>query len=287
MKHLFLGTLIALHSIVTQAQTQCGPPTYMRQALVNVIVKGILLNNLSDMGYNKDICILGTYLPKGEQVGFTTTLNAGTEYAFVGGGDDDVTDLDIYLVNDRGIEVAKDSKTDNSPIVIFTPSTTGRYTVRVKMFSTRTSGSFASMLIMSNKGYSIPVNTLKNAMVDLFSTVEAVCTNFSKMGFISTTNQWALYGCVLEEGGSSTVSSIRLSNTRKTVIVGGGDQNAYDVDLYLYDNRGNLLKKDEDNDAHPILTYFADGNSDYQIKMKNARSGGNRSLVMSAILEVN
>jgi hypothetical protein len=58
------------------------------------------------------------------------------------------------------------------------------------------------------------------------------------------------------------------------------------VDLFLYDAQGNLLKKDEATDAHPLLIYSASATPEYQLKMKNARSGGNRSLIMSAILEV-
>ncbi|MBL7798360.1 MAG: PPC domain-containing protein [Saprospiraceae bacterium] len=286
MRNFLLLVLLTLQTLSAQAQRECGPPKYMRQSLANVIVKGILLNGLSEMGYNKDVSIMGTYMPEGEQVGFTTTLNAGTLYAFVGGGDDDVTDLDIYLYNERGTEVARDAKADNSPIVTYTPTTTGRYTVRVKMYSTRTAGSFASMLIMSNRGYNIPVNTLKSAISDLFSAVETICNNSTKMGYLSTTNQWAMFGCVLEDGGSTTVSSIKLSGTRRSVIVGGGDQNAFDVDLFLYDAQGNLLKKDEATDAHPLLIYSASATPEYQLKMKNARSGGNRSLIMSAILEV-
>ncbi|MEQ1744363.1 MAG: hypothetical protein ABMA02_02975 [Saprospiraceae bacterium] len=284
MKHFFFA-LLTLQALSAQAQRACGPPKYMRQAFANVIVKGILLNGLSDMGFHKGISMMGAYIPQGEDVGFTTTLNAGTKYAFVGGGDDDVTDLDITLLNERGAEVATDIKSDNSPIVTYTPPMSGRYTVRVKMYRTNTAGSFAGLIIMSDNGYNIPVNTLKNAANDLFSTVETICNNSSKMGFLST-RQWAMYGSVLEESGTAMVSTIKLSGLRRSVIVGGGDQNAYDVDLFLYDAQGNMLKKDEDTDAHPVLIYSASSSPEYQIKMKNARSGGSRSLVMFAILEV-
>jgi len=46
------------------------------------------------------------------------------------------------------------------------------------------------------------------------------------------------------------------------------------------------IKTGNSNDAHPVLIYSAGSSSEYQIKMKNARSGGSRSLIMSAILEV-
>ncbi|MBX2891512.1 MAG: hypothetical protein KF734_11325 [Saprospiraceae bacterium] len=269
-----------------KAQRECGPPKYMRQAMANVVAKGILLNDLSDMGFHKDVCMMGTYLSAGETVGFTTQLSSGVAYAFVGGGDDDVTDLDIFLYDAQGKELTKDTKTDNSPLVTYTPATTGSYTVKVKMFSTKTPGSFASLLIMSDAGYTIPIKTLKAALSDLFSMMEALCQKINKMGFLSTNNQWAMFGCVLDEGKSTQISNIRLSSSKLSAIIGGGDQNAFDVDLFLYSKGGTLLKKDDATDAHPVVTYKGSAGSEYTLKMKNARSGGEKSLIMSAILEV-
>jgi hypothetical protein len=193
----------------------CAPVTYMQQALANVIAKGLIVNSISDYGYHKEVCVLGTYLGKGQSASFTCTLDAGTTYAFVGGGDNDVTDLDIQLTDSRGIEVAKDRKADNTPIVTYTPSRTGEYTATVKMFSTTTPGSYAAMVILSNDGYTIPLSNLAHVIDDLFESTRKICSISPEMGFISTSNQWAMYGAVLDDQASKSISNIRLSAKKR------------------------------------------------------------------------
>ncbi len=69
------------------------------------------------------------------------------------------------------------------------------------------------------------------------------------------------------------------------MIVGGGDQNALDVDLFLKNDSGITLHQDTKPDAHPVIICEGIENANYELHMKNAGSGDQRSLIMSAILE--
>lgn len=267
------------------AQTECPPAKYMLQAVANIIAKAKTVNNATDLGFQKDVCIMGAWLPVGKSVGWKLTLRAGTRYVFIGGGDDDVSDLDIYLYNAAGSEVGRDNKSDKTPVVEYTPSRTAEYTVKVKMYAAAGSGSFASMAIMSDNGYNIPLSNFKNAAAALFTSIQEICNLVDEMSFLDTDNQWALFGSVLDEKEERTIINIRLDDG-KNIIIGASDQNADDIDLFLNDNNSTLLTKDDKADKKPLIGWNGNEEGSYQVKMKNAESDGYKSLVMIAITNI-
>ncbi|MBI2895218.1 MAG: hypothetical protein HYY06_16815 [Deltaproteobacteria bacterium] len=66
---------------------------------------------------------------------FSVTLQSGHCYTVVGVGDPSVTDLDMFLFDGAGTQVAQDQATDNFPIVQSCPSVPGNFRVQVKMYS--------------------------------------------------------------------------------------------------------------------------------------------------------
>jgi hypothetical protein len=72
---------------------------------------------------------------------FSVGLQTGHCYTVVGVADPSVTDLDLFLFDQNGTQVAQDQATDNFPIVQACPSVPGNYRIQVKMYSGY--GSFA------------------------------------------------------------------------------------------------------------------------------------------------
>jgi hypothetical protein len=66
---------------------------------------------------------------------FSVALAAGRCYTVVGVGEPSVTDLDLFLFDQNGTQVAQDQATDNFPIVQVCPSVPGNNRVQVKMYS--------------------------------------------------------------------------------------------------------------------------------------------------------
>jgi hypothetical protein len=95
-----------------------------------------------------------------------------------------------------------------------------------------------------------------------------------------------LYGCVLDENRSKTLREIPLSSSKTNIIVATGDQNCSDVDVFLYDNNETLLEQHLGPEKNAAVMYKGSAGSTYHLKMKNASSSEDRSLIMSAILEV-
>jgi hypothetical protein len=66
---------------------------------------------------------------------FSVALSAGRCYTVVGVGEPSVTDLDMFLFDQNGTQVAQDQGTDNFPIVQSCPNVPGNFRVQVKMYS--------------------------------------------------------------------------------------------------------------------------------------------------------
>ncbi len=66
---------------------------------------------------------------------FSVTITSGHCYTLIGVGTASVTDLDLFLFDQNGTQVAQDQATDNFPIVSACPSLSGAYRVQAKMFT--------------------------------------------------------------------------------------------------------------------------------------------------------
>jgi len=66
---------------------------------------------------------------------FSVSLQSGHCYTVVGVGEPSVSDLDMFLFDQNGTQIAQDQATDNFPIVQVCPSVPGSYRVQVKMYS--------------------------------------------------------------------------------------------------------------------------------------------------------
>lgn len=66
---------------------------------------------------------------------FTLDLTGDREYAIVGACDNDCSDMDFWLYDENDNLIDSDTSTDDVPVVRVTPSWTGQFRVRVKMYA--------------------------------------------------------------------------------------------------------------------------------------------------------
>jgi hypothetical protein len=68
---------------------------------------------------------------------YTLNMTAGKTYRVIAAGDNDAKDVDVEIQDGAGKTVAKDTSTDPEAIVNFTPGTSGKYLVRVRLYASR------------------------------------------------------------------------------------------------------------------------------------------------------
>ena len=82
---------------------------------------------------------------------FTTTLTAGKEYRIVAAGDMDAKDVDVEIRDESGRVVASDTLAYPEAIVNFRPGSTGRYTVRLRLFASDGNAPAVCLAILLSK----------------------------------------------------------------------------------------------------------------------------------------
>lgn len=93
--------------------------------------------NYFDEGYSLKSYIIGSIEENNDNT-WTFYFNDYTDYTIVGFCDEDCNDLDLYIEDEFGDEITKDVLDDDFPVLNFSPDYSGRYSVKVSMYSCTT-----------------------------------------------------------------------------------------------------------------------------------------------------
>jgi hypothetical protein len=281
--HTFLS-LILYYGSVLIAHGQSNDGTYMVEAIAKTFTKGKILQEISSYGFDDNVCLLGAFIKKSNVVTWSTYLEYGKKYALIGGGDKDAKDLDITVRNSSGEIVVQDGKIDANPVVLWTASSTGKYTFELKLYNCNTNGSFCALAIMEQYANKIPSSNLTQSLSKSFAMWEGA-EGVYNIKFHDKANQWCLFGMVLESGKSQTITNLDL-DTLSHLFISTGDSNVDDIDLCLLNSNSSAIKCDEADDANPVVRYQTSNSFYYGLKTKNISSSG-LSFIITSILTDN
>lgn len=260
-----------------------GPGVRMTESVARIMGSARTLSTRTDLGYDDNVSILSAFLLEGGDVRFNRTYEAGKRYVILGGGDSEARDVDIEVLDASGEVVGRDTLTDAAPIVRFTPTVTGTYTLRLKLYSGKPA--FCTAAILREGGYTIPVGNLVDALHGLIARCNALDRNVrQRVTFHDTPNTWAMMGAVFSPGESQTVTKVNLG-TGERVILSSGDSNTRDIDLFVLDESDSVRAKDDDEDATPVVSLTTRSASSSGLRVTNARSNG-KSLILTAYLDL-
>jgi len=278
-----LLSVVAVLFCCSPASAEWAPGKYMSKAVARVLGSAKGLSDISDYGFDNDLCILATYLGNGKNAAFNKYLQKG-EYLILGGGDDEIKDLDIVVSDADGDKVAEDTQDDASPLVRFNVKSAGKFTLKA-IAAKADKGGFVCLVIMRKGGYTIPVKNLATALASLIKSCEVVDSKISeKLYFHEEPNQWALFGSVLDKGEETTITNINMG-TGTRVVVAAGDGVSTDIDLFVKTSKDGVVAKDEDADPTPIVSFRANSFTGAKVTYKNVASRG-KSLILTAVLHV-
>ncbi len=111
---------------------------YLTEATIRLVK---LINAGNKAGYklsDDSFSVGGGWIKQGRQNWvplFNITLRAGRSYRFLAAGDADTKDLDIQVLDPAGNIVAKDVLTAADAIVTYRPARTGKYQIRLRLYS--------------------------------------------------------------------------------------------------------------------------------------------------------
>lgn len=287
MKHLFLllgslGLFTNLFAQDTPAQEEdtWTPGYYMQQATDNVFEKASLMTALGGYAWNEELMLAAAIVEVGSTIALDFELQAGVSYSFLGGGDEDAMDIDLYILDQSGELVAADVEDDNSPITDFVAPYSGRYSLRLQLISGEAMTSFLAIAFMKKGGHLLEEAEQQALSEKFFASGQLIHSLGSGIKWNDTNNQWCLYGLVLEQQKSTTLSDLFLANSNH-YIFGAANQ---DVDLLVKNDEDSLVEEDREDDNNPILNFFASDSGAYQLEALN-KSKASAVLLLGIVAE--
>jgi hypothetical protein len=132
-----LATVLCLGN---RAHAQQGQGIYIEQASARL---DKLVESANKTGYflpNDAFSIAGSWVKQDKKVWVplvTVRLTAGKEYRFLATGDNDARDVDLDIQDADGKTVAIDDDVNPAALVNFTPTRSGDFTIRVRLYESR------------------------------------------------------------------------------------------------------------------------------------------------------
>ncbi|MEZ6104844.1 MAG: hypothetical protein R3B96_01690 [Pirellulaceae bacterium] len=287
---MLLTGLLASNSLQVMAQeeeSEWVPGKYMIQAVGEMLDAADVLQRDLKYGYAEGACMVGVLLqPQGDYT-MTRRFEKGIEYAIVAGGDEDASDIDVEILDSKGNVVIKDDSEDRLGVIEWTPTTTGEYRVRVKLFEARIE-SFCAFTVLRKGGYQIPLQQAVDAAGKFFRDCNGIVSvaedRGNTVGFLSEDGQAGIWGCVLPRGESLTMTNV-IPGEGQAVMLGRGNDDDVDIDIFVM--RGDTtIGEDTAEDSFPqYYGEFKDGAS-YSVMLKNVDAQNETAFVIGGVLRL-
>ncbi len=278
------ASLLVIDPVATSAKSEWTPGKYLKEALVRVMGSTRKLTQKTRYGLDdQSTCFIGAYMEVGANVVSRIPLKAGTQYAFLGGGDNDTKDLDLYVEDDDGNVLVKDDAADANPVVVFEPKEDGKYRIKMKLVSSTASGSFACYATLRDGGFDVPVSNLATATSRLLALCGKINDRLGPVYFHDGHGELCLIGSIMSQGQTLTQSGFVLQD-RPYAFVGTADNRAEDIDLKVVDGDNDVVASDEEKDSTPIAV-LPKGGRTVSLKLSDARSKG-ASLCLATALKL-
>ncbi len=280
-------SLTTLAPVPAAAQEEWVPGKFMTQAIGEMLDAADLLNRKIGYGYADGACMAGVLLYPKKTYAMNRRFEKGVEYAIVAGGDEDASDVDVEILDERGNVVAKDDREDRMAVIEWTPETTGTYVIRVKLFDAELE-SFCAFAILQKGGYAVPLKDAIEAAGKFFGDcqqiVAAADKNDSTVGFLSTEGQAGIWGMVLPKGESLTLSGV-VPGAGTGVILGRGNRDDIDIDLHVMQGEREIGRDIEEDSFPRYVSEFKDG-AQFSVKLQNVDEADGETFVIGGVLRV-
>jgi hypothetical protein len=264
--------------------------TYLKEAFNRVTGNAELTKRLVGYGYNSGTSVMAAWLDAGGKVTMRLYLNAGTEYLFLAGGDQDALDVDLAIKDESGRILVQDVRTDPDAVVAFTPRSSAYYTMEVSLFKSRDSVPCVCVAtILKKGGWDVPLRNLDQAAAN-FVRVLAQADNElqrksgKRLDLHREKGQWAMFGAVLPQGETTDVFNLTLGSGPRAFFA-TGDDNARDVDLFLLDNAGKRTIREDTRTDRDASFVHEPGPGMHRLRVRNFQSTG-PSLVMMGVFDI-
>lgn len=272
-------------SACAQGQTSA---TYLKQAFIRVTDSASGAAKLGNFGYDDGISILGAWVDSRDSVNYYVPLTKGVNYMIVAGGDNDSQNVNLEIQDADSKVVASENRVAADAMLNFAAPSTGWFTLKLTLAKARDNLPCVCVAcVLKENGHQIPLKNLDDSadkLMNLFSETDKLLQKENKrLEFRRARNQWGLYGAVLKQGESISVTNLDLGAGRR-LFLGLGDQNTEDVDLFILGDNNKVLAEDTKVNREAIIG-FTPGTGRFGLRMLNYKGNG-PAVIMTGIFDV-
>ncbi len=268
--------LMALMTAALFAPAACRADGFdsLQEALIRII-RPANLANLARFDYDGSGCLFGYLLDPGALKGMTRSFQAGRDYVILGAGDNDISDLDMWITPEGRdqVRLVQDTQPDAEPGFRFRPSWSGNFTIHINNVQSQ-GPSFCCFIVLV--GVAQPQFALLQLAEALDNSINlARLRGLFAKGF--PRNGLVLFGGKFGNNDASASFDLTLP-AGKYVAISTGSNNVQDVDLFVRQqfrrgaSSGSPIAQDIGNDNTPLCDFTAFDGPYYSITTKNARS---------------
>jgi hypothetical protein len=265
MSRMFRVLALMTVMFASPAATRADAFDSLQEALVRVVGQAIR-GNLANNDYDGSGCLFGYLLNAGAEKGMTRPFQAGRTYLILGAGDNDVSDLDMWITPEGQDQVRLVQDTDPDPVpgFRFTPPWSGKFTVHINNVQSR-GPSFCCFVVL------VQVNRPTLAAIQMSEALDRAIALGRLRGLFAKSfpqNGLVLFGGNFFQNDASSSYDLALP-ADKYVAMATGSANVQDVDLFITqqfrrgDCAGLPIAKDDGNDPTTICVFQSNGNSSY------------------------
>jgi len=279
-----LASLVVLLVNTTSARAQQGK--YVEQASANLVK---LINSANADGYRlreNSLSIGGGWLKQSTSEWikiFTVPLKPNTSFRVLAAGDSDAKDVDVEVLDANGKVMAKDGKSDPTAVADFTTGKKGgEYTVRIRLYASRSNVPCVCMAIVMTQGKS---NAQGKYVEQAASTLVKLINAANADGYKLRDNKLSIGGGWLKQSTSEwirTYSTPLKANTGYRFLA-AGDKDAKDVDVEVTNSGGKVVAVDGKVDPTAVANYKTGKGGEYTIRVRLYGSQSNLPCVCLAI----
>lgn len=228
--------------------------------------------------------IFGAFISKGKSQSWSRDFQANQEYLIVGGGDSDVKDVDIVIIDANGKEIAKDEEEDAEPYVKFRVPTKGRYTIKLTLEDSSGTADFCTMAVLQKGGWDVDFHELKDAVKNVLDDCAKQNENNSPEGINFYDKSFCFFGTVLGKGQSHGGNFTKKGDHPCMLFVGGSNSVA-EVTATITGDMWIIPSGNQGENQHPKVNYSLGEGDKLGWNVKNTTDKDENHIVITVICQ--
>lgn len=245
------------------------PAYYLEKSMISALAMAQQLEDKqASIGLADGSSVFAGHLAPGASLNMGHPCRKGEAIAAIATPDDPKLNINIWIEDGKGKELAKDDSADAGAVGIFKAEEDIDMEFTIK--NEGAEDAFVTVVLLSSQGKSKKIEKIAESMDALMAGVRTMAVMDEDLSFASD-GEWCLYGGWLDKEKSFSISGLEL-RAPVSIVMGACDKGSKDIDLLLADKDGKSLAKDEEDDNRPLLEFKSQGRG-YVATLGNAGEG--------------